>query len=85
MILPSWKALYAKLAEDSPLAAAAGFKELLKADDDSINKCKTDLAAMLHCAILTVFPGNTIKILHHFKHDVKNAVLNEGTDRQHFG
>jgi hypothetical protein len=61
------------------LAASARFKDLLKKDDDVV-KCKTDLTATPHCTILAVFPGNTIKILHHFKHGVKNAVLNDGTD-----
>jgi hypothetical protein len=59
--------------EDLILAASAGFKDLLK-KDDNIVMCKTDLATMPHCAILAVFPGNAIKILHHFKHDVKNAI-----------
>jgi hypothetical protein len=73
MILPSWKALHAKLAKDLLLAASAGFKDLLKKDNDVV-KCKTNLTTMPHCTIRAVFPGNTIKILHHFKHDVKNAI-----------
>jgi hypothetical protein len=47
MILPSWKALYAKLAEDLPLAASASFKDLLKKDDDVV-KCKSNLTTTPH-------------------------------------
>jgi hypothetical protein len=59
MILPSWRAFYVNLTKDLPLVTTTSFKELLKTDDD-INKCKTDLATIPHCAILAVFPGYTI-------------------------
>jgi hypothetical protein len=77
---PSWKALFGKLAQDSPnLTDFNGYAHLLNFKA-STAECILELTTAPHCALLTYCTGKKIKIMHHFHHDVKTPVLQAGTD-----
>jgi hypothetical protein len=78
---PSWKALFSKLAQDSPnLTDFNGYAHLLNLKAMTA-ECILELTMARHCALLTYCTGKKIKIMHHFHHDVKTPVLQVGTDK----
>lgn len=78
---PSWKALFEKLAKDSPnLEDFQGYSQLL-VRENSMEICKMHLTSTPHCALLTICNGHMVKIIHHFHHDVKTPALPAGADK----
>ena len=78
--VPSWKALFGKLAADKPaLRDFKGYAEILK-HRDSDDRTITNLTRTPHCAILVLSTNHKVKIIHHFQQDVNTPILPEGTD-----